>query len=156
MPKNRPFRHLAHVTSFQPQPITFFTVVVFKRQNLLNNDTAHTALRGIWERSAERNGWFVGDYLLMPDHVHLFARPNSQADSIKSWVQLWKSLSARLLLKALSVKSPVWQEDYFDRYLRSTESYSQKWGYVRHNPVRAGLVERPEDWAYSGRICTLT
>jgi putative transposase len=75
---------------------------------------------------------------------------------MKSWVQLWKSLSARLLIKAFSVKSPVWQEDYFDRYLRSTESFAQKWEYVRHNPVRAGLVTRPEDWAYSGRICTLT
>jgi hypothetical protein len=32
------------------------------------------------------------------------------------------------------------------------ESYSQKWQYVRENPVRAALVARTEEWPYSGRV----
>ncbi len=32
------------------------------------------------------------------------------------------------------------------------ESYSQKWDYVRENPVRAGLVKRAEDWPYAGAL----
>jgi hypothetical protein len=36
--------------------------------------------------------------------------------------------------------------------LRSGESYSQKWDYVRENPVRGGLVERAEDWPFAGEI----
>jgi hypothetical protein len=32
--------------------------------------------------------------------------------------------------------------------LRSDESLSEKWEYVRQNPVRAGLVEHSEDWPY--------
>ena len=35
---------------------------------------------------------------------------------------------------------------------RSDESYSQKWNYVRENPVRAGLVKSVEDWPYQGEI----
>ena len=49
----------------------------------------------------------------------------------------------------------VWQRDYWDRQLRSGESYSEKWAYVRANPVRAGLVARPEDWPYQGEMCEL-
>ncbi len=36
--------------------------------------------------------------------------------------------------------------------MRVTESCSQKWDYVRANPIRAGLVERPEDWPYAGEV----
>jgi len=40
----------------------------------------------------------------------------------------------------------------FDHLIRSTESYVQKWDYVRENPVRAGLVSRREDWPFQGEI----
>jgi len=40
----------------------------------------------------------------------------------------------------------------FHHRLRDGESYSQKWQYVSENPVRAGLVERAEDWPYFGRV----
>jgi hypothetical protein len=46
----------------------------------------------------------------------------------------------------------VWEEGFFDHVLRSNESYSQKWHYVRENPVRAGLVRSVEDWPYQGEI----
>jgi hypothetical protein len=32
------------------------------------------------------------------------------------------------------------------------ESYSQKWEYVRMNPLRAQLSKTPEDWPYQGEI----
>jgi putative transposase len=40
--------------------------------------------------------------------------------------------------------------------LRSRESYSQKWDYVRMNPVRAGLSQTPEDWPYQGKIVSFS
>jgi len=45
---------------------------------------------------------------------------------------------------------PIWQAEFFDHVLRSAHSYDQKWVYVRENPVRAGLVARPEDWPHAG------
>ena len=41
---------------------------------------------------------------------------------------------------------------FFDHVLRSDESYSEKWNYVRNNPVRAGLVQNADDWPYAGEI----
>jgi len=68
------------------------------------------------------------------------------------WVQLWKGVSSRKMTKSLRILPPIWQSEYFDRYLRSSESYSEKWDYVEQNPERAGLVERFEDWPYRGII----
>ena len=45
--------------------------------------------------------------------------------------------------------------EYFDHVLRSDESYSEKWDYVRENPVRAGLVRSANDWPYFGSIASL-
>ena len=41
-----------------------------------------------------------------------------------------------------------WQRDFFDHRLRKDEGYTEKAHYIRMNPVRAGLVARPEDWPY--------
>jgi REP element-mobilizing transposase RayT len=88
----------------------------------------------------------------MPDHVHLFAMPGVKPDSMQKWIAQWKSISARRFTGMLGVHAPIWQRDYFDRYLRTAESYQTKWNYVRNNPIRANLVTAPEHWPYQGEI----
>ena len=155
MPKQKPYKHLSHVPPAHDGMIIFFTVVVYGRRKILNSDLAHETLRGIWDKSGEMNGWFVGDYILMPDHVHFFARAQRDADRMRAWVRMWKSVSARKLMPHLHVSAPFWQEEYFDRYLRSGESYKEKWEYVQANPVRAGLVSHASEWPYQGRVHVL-
>ncbi len=36
--------------------------------------------------------------------------------------------------------------------MRSAEQFTEKWHYVRENPVRKGLVARAEDWPYWGEV----
>ena len=45
-----------------------------------------------------------------------------------------------------------WQDGYHDHKFRTPESESRKWEYVCLNPVRYGLVKRPEEWCYGGEI----
>ena len=145
-------RRLPHLLSFESQPIVFLTVVTHERRSLLANQTAFDCLTIIWQNSADLDGWFVGDYLLMPDHVHLFARAAPDAKRLADWLETWKSLSSRRLKAAGMIAPPLWQRDYFDRFLRSAESYSEKWDYVAHNPVRAGLCGKSEDWLWRRRL----
>jgi hypothetical protein len=39
--------------------------------------------------------------------------------------------------------------------LRGADSYTEKWHYVRENPVRAGLVRQWQDWPFQGEIFPL-
>jgi len=59
------------------------------------------------------------------------------------------------MARELKVRGRVWQEDFFDHVLRSTESYSQKWDYVKDNPVRAGFVKKSDEWLFQGEIESL-
>jgi REP element-mobilizing transposase RayT len=153
---NRNIRHLAHISSFTASPIVYLTVTTYGRRLILNTDWAHEILHAIWAQSSEKNDWYVGDYLLMPDHLHCFARCGRKAVSLKQWMKMWKSLSARKMIRLHDLKPPIWQADYFDRYLRSSESYTDKWNYVKLNPVRAGMVKDAHDWPFQGRIYALS
>ena len=48
-------------------------------------------------------------------------------------------------------EAQAWLVDW-DTRLRRSESYAEKWGYIRENPMRKGLVTKPEDWPYQGMM----
>jgi putative transposase len=56
-------------------------------------------------------------------------------------------------LDRIWIESPIyWQREFFDHLLRSSESYGEKWNYVRDNPVRAGLVTSVEGRPHAGEL----
>ena len=71
------------------------------------------------------------------------------------FMQQWKQWTTKRMIRELEFSGRVWQEEFFDHVLRSSESYSQKWDYVKENPVRAGLVTSANDWPYQGEIESL-
>jgi hypothetical protein len=42
-----------------------------------------------------------------------------------------------------------WQKRYYDFNIRNYPQFVEKLRYIHHNPVKAGLCGRPEDWAWS-------
>ena len=77
------------------------------------------------------------------------------AKPLPKFVQAWKQWTSKRITRELDVIGPLWQKEFFDHVLRSTESYSQKWDYVRENPVRAALVAAADDWPWQGEIRSL-
>ncbi len=144
--------HLPHLTPSERQPIVFLTACTAERRQILANETAHEILHEIWSESLVRNGWAVGAYVILPDHVHRFARATRDARPLAVWIRLWKSLSATRLNRVKLSRETGWHADYFDRFLRSAGDYSLKGEYVALNPVRKGLVARVGDWPFSGVI----
>jgi putative transposase len=50
--------------------------------------------------------------------------------------------------------APVWHREYWDRFIRNERHFQQAVEYIHQNPVKAGLVERPEQWPWSS-ACTM-
>lgn len=131
------------------RPIFFVTFNTYQRKQLLANDAVHN----VWRHfvfTAPAHGAWVGRYVLMPDHVHLFVEFSDESD-IAKWIQALKSVVGKELLR-LGHSKPHWQEGFFDHLLRRDESYAAKWEYVRQNPIRKGLCARQEDWPYQGEV----
>ena len=139
---------------YTDNPVYFVTACTNARRHLLDNERAHSVFRCFCEEGVPRGVW-VGRYVLMPDHIHLFVAVASNGPSLSEWMKALKRTMNSAFAQA-SQPDPFWQKGFFDRVLRSEESYAKKWEYVRLNPVRAGLVSRAEDWLYQGEINPLT
>jgi REP element-mobilizing transposase RayT len=87
--------------------------------------------------------WLLLTVLAMPDHLHLLASPKHRDNSVTVFARWFKRG-----FNAQAKPNWQWQEGCFDRLLRTNESASKKWEYIRHNPVRAGLVIEADDWPY--------
>jgi REP-associated tyrosine transposase len=135
-------------------PFYFVTFNTYKRLRLLASPGIHETFCSFCLRAQDYNV-AVGRYVLMPDHIHLFVVLPSAGLTLQKWIQVLRSVIGKRLL-TLGLEKPHWQEGFFDHLLRSQESYSQKWDYVRMNPVRAGLSETSEAWPYHGEITSLS
>lgn len=144
--------HLPHIVPFDKSPVYFFTACIEGRHPVLACQPAFDELSGIWTRSTVHDGWLVGRFVIMPDHVHFFATPAREAKPRSEWHKMWKSVSSRRLMREFKLKPPVWQADTFDHILRNGKSYEEKWRYVRDNPVRQGLVANSSAWPWQGEI----
>jgi REP element-mobilizing transposase RayT len=90
--------------------------------------------------------------VIMPDHAHLLFTAIRDA---KGWtfalpeiLRAIKGSSARSINRLSGRTGPVWQDESFDHVLRGDESLRETIEYIRQNPVREGLVERPEDYQW--------
>jgi len=90
--------------------------------------------------------------LVMPDHVHLVAAPGVGPDGFSEGLgDILKSIkgaSSREANLLMGRRGTLWLDESFDHELRRDESVQEKCDYVRQNPVRAGLVDRPEDYPW--------
>ncbi len=55
-------------------------------------------------------------------------------------MKTWKSVSSRRIATEAKINQPIWQEDYFDHFVRSASAYEEKWEYVRQNPCEEDFV----------------
>ncbi|HXR08272.1 MAG TPA: transposase [Candidatus Acidoferrum sp.] len=142
-------------------PLYLVTFNTLRRRPLLACAAVHEAFR----EYAGRGFAFhiaTGRYVLMPDHVHIFVRIGHDI-TLRRWESGLKQCLGKTLKAAGHEPTTIpgsklqsfWQPGFFDHLLRDSESYSEKWDYVWRNPVRAGLVARPEDWPYQGEIHTI-
>ena len=131
-------------------PLYFVTCCAYRRRTILANTTFHDAFIVFAERAQLEFGIVIGRYVILPDHLHFFISLGEDK-SLAQWIGTFKRTVGKVV-KRTDSDDPIWQRGFFDHVMRSADSYSQKWDYVRQNPVRVGLAKTAEEWPYSGEI----
>jgi len=92
-------------------------------------------------------------HCVMPNHLHLLIQPLPQPDGtyarLSVIVKLIKTYTTKQANQRLGRRGSLWQEEYFDRYIRDPDDYYTTVNYILENPVRAGLADKAENWPYS-------
>src|SRR6266403_1796885 len=67
-------------------PVYFITVCTKNRRKALTSEFAARVLIDEWQRAREHHLWVIGRYVIMPDHVHFFCRPEHEAKTLSRFV----------------------------------------------------------------------
>jgi putative transposase len=98
----------------------------------------------------------IDAWVVLPDHLHaIWTLPEGDADYAARW-RLIKSRFSRGLPEGRQRLShlarqerAIWQRRFWEHHLRNDADVAAHLEYCWFNPVKHGLVERPEDWPWS-------
>jgi putative transposase len=135
--------------TFRVSPATGQPFLVDSNSNESGNQLASIVEERIWFDFGER--YNIDAYIIMPDHVHLLIQP-LQEWSLSKILQGIKGFTARKINVVLNRKGPFWQDESMDHLIRNHEDWLDKFNYIHENPVKASIVERPEEYPYSSIV----
>jgi putative transposase len=89
-------------------------------------------------------------YVVMPEHVHILVS-EPERDTLPTAIQSLKLSVAKLAKRSKEMDGPArfWQKRYYDFNVKDHEQFVEKLRYIHRNPVKRGIVEKPEDWEWS-------
>jgi REP-associated tyrosine transposase len=100
------------------------------------------------EASRRKLHFLLHGYVLLPDHWHGLIW-TAHPLTISRVVQDIKWTSATALNRSRHTTGTVWQHQFWDRFVRHARGLRQRLDYMHWNPVRKGLVKKPEEWPWS-------
>ena len=94
--------------------------------------------------------WRFPSMVIMPNHVHCLgiADKDGEPISLVKVFALLKSFTGRKINKILNRDGRVWVDENFDHWCRSPQQEEDTICYIANNPVKAGLVEKIDDWKW--------
>lgn len=117
---------------------------IIRPQNVPLSIAGKIAEQGILQIEEHYENVAVDKFCIMPDHIHLILRIESDIDgqmisvptvptvigSMKRWV-------------SRQVGRPIWQKSFYDHGIRNQQDYNEIWEYIENNPLKYALKNAP-------------
>jgi putative transposase len=155
---------LMHTIS-RDTPALYLTAVSKDRLPVFRTDTLKVVTCNALDEARKSAGFSIYAYVIMPDHLHLITDGELKPSKILRFVN---GITSRRVIdhlkehghnsSLLKLKHETKEREYryslWDHHsnvfsITSEDMFMQKVNYIHENPVRAGLVERAEDYRWS-------
>lgn len=103
--------------------------------------------------------YYLIAFVVMPNHVHVVLRPieiqqpGEEGPQFVPISKITKGLKGYVAREAnrwlVRTGQAFWQEESYDHWVRDEAELARIVTYIESDPVRCGLVTRPEDWRWS-------
>ena len=130
----------------QTKNFHFITFSCYRRRPFLASDAAKDTAQQILEQARRQQKLCIAAYVLMPEPIHLLT-DEPAVGTLATFLQIFKQLTSRQLKSG--EQQQFWQRRYYDFNVHSEEKRIEKIRYIHRNPVKRGLVTRPEDYRWS-------
>ncbi len=134
-----------------PNSLVFITCVTYHRQPHFEDTTHVQLLFDTLRRVQAIHPFRLLAYAILPEHFHWLMRADEVATTFSAVMHSVKRNYVLNLKKAEGNAGPVavWQERFWDHVIRDESDFKRHFDYIHWNPVKHGLVPRPEDWPHS-------
>jgi len=118
------------------------------RQAIFASSADYQALLDLMRVNAEKFGVAIHAYVLMTNHFHLLATPQT-ADALPQMMQAVGRSYVRYFNDRQSRSGTLWEGRYKSTLIQTDRYLLACMVYIDLNPVRAGLVAQAGDYAWS-------
>jgi putative transposase len=122
------------------------------RQACFFDDQDRLAYLALLNRAARRRGCDIHAYVLMTNHVHILATP-SVADGVSRLMQDVGREYVRCVNLKYRRSGTLWEGRFKSSVVESAEYCLACYRYIELNPVRAAIVDKPDQYRWSSYQC---
>ena len=140
--------HFPPVPRREKPVIVFLTLCTTRTSGSLANPLV---LSAFLMTGVQFQGWRIGQFVLMPDHLHLLCAPiRNYCGTLDAWVIAFKRGMTRMLnSKGYRIE---WQRDFWDTQIRNGAHLHDRALYMDKNPIKKGLCCENGAWPYRGEL----
>lgn len=102
----------------------------------------------LWKNISKRYGVSVHAYCLMTNHIHFLVSPEKN-DSISTTMKVVGSRYAQYINLKYKRTGTLWEGRHRSSLIQTEKYLLTCYRYIELNPVRAGMVKRPEEYQWS-------
>lgn len=145
--------------------VYFVTFTVHKWVDVFTRNEYRDIVVDSLKYCQQQKGLQIYAWVIMTNHIHLII--SSHQNKLSDIIRDFKKFTATKLIEAIT-NNPCesrrdwllwmlkkggniwfWEEGYHGEEIYSNIFFDSKLNYIHHNPVRAGFVEKAEDYLYS-------
>lgn len=132
------------------QPV-FLTIRAYKGSRPFQNRELASSVVECLVAERTNYGCDLHVYSLLPDHLHIVTSPRIPGGDAMTYLDRFKGKSTRIAWQ-YGVRGKLWQPRSYDHLVRKEEDLLAMCNYIVENPLRLSLVDRWEDYPFSGFI----
>ena len=122
---------------------TFFAVVTYRREPIFASDSAVQLLLEVLDHVARQHPFETHASVVLHDHLHtLWTLPEGDAEFSLRW-RLIKERFTRRYRQRTVREMPVWQNRFWEHFIRDERDLARHRDYIHLNPVHHGYVTAP-------------
>lgn len=126
----------------------FFVTTSFEKHRKLGDiDGIYGALSQSLNHVIQATKSLLISYVFMPSHLHMVIL--IRGGLLAGFMRDFKKFTAQKSIKDIVGGRKIWQDGYDRQVIYTEKVLITKIDYIHYNPVRAGLVDKPENWYYS-------
>ena len=138
---------------YVPNAIVFITQVVQDRYPAFKDETLLELLRSTLRTVRELHPFSMLGYVFLPDHFHLLVRPSGDSNFSQIMHSLKPAFTKAYKQRiGLNGSMKFWQKRFWDHIIRDEADLERHLDHIHYNPVKHGLIARPEDWMPSSFV----